>query len=385
MTGLRRALIALGAAAFVLGLATIPLAIDSNHEGPRGLFLASQLLIGWSFAGTGLFTWWRRPENRVGALMTAFGLTWLLSSFLASNNGSLVFLGFLFAALPYGFLVVMLLSFPDGRLHSRLERLVVAGTWVDVTLLQWLQLPFLQFRRAPHCSGCPDNPLLVTDDYGLASGLQTALHTLALVLVVGLIVALVRRRRSFAPTHRSALSPVLWTGGVALGVLGLGFAAVLSGSRNTPLFGVGLIPLAAVPYAFLAGLLRSRFTRAGAVSELVARLGERTDRRRGLRDALADAFGDPSLRLAYWIPERRHYVDADGHPVDLPDGSGEQSWTPVARDGAPSPRSSTMQRSRTSASCWAPQAPRPASHSKTSGSRRSCAHASMSSSVRASA
>ena len=76
--------------------------------------------------------------------------------------------------------------------------------------------------------------------------------------------------------------------------------------------------MASVPFAFLFGLLRSRLSRADAVSELVARLGE-AGRRQGLRDALAEALGDPSLSLAYWVPEQERYVDADGRPVELPD------------------------------------------------------------------
>ena len=64
-----------------------------------------------------------------------------------------------------------------------------------------------------------------------------------------------------------------------------------------------MIALATVPFAFLGGLLRSRVAGAAAVTELVARLGG--DPRPGaLRDALADALGDPTLELAYWLPER---------------------------------------------------------------------------------
>ena len=33
-----------------------------------------------------------------------------------------------------------------------------------------------------------------------------------------------------------------------------------------------------------------------------------------MRDALADALGDPSLDVAYWLPERG-YVDREGHAV----------------------------------------------------------------------
>ena len=71
MTALRRALVTMAVVALAGGLITIPVSVGSNHVGPRGLFLAQQLLIGWSFVGTGLFMWWRRPENRLGMLMTA--------------------------------------------------------------------------------------------------------------------------------------------------------------------------------------------------------------------------------------------------------------------------------------------------------------------------
>jgi signal transduction histidine kinase len=94
------------------------------------------------------------------------------------------------------------------------------------------------------------------------------------------------------------------------------------------------LPLAAVPYSFLAGLMQSRVSRAAAVSELVAQLSAAPGRRRGIREALADAFGDPSLVLAYWLPERGHYVDAEGRRIELPQ-SGDRAWTPVQRDGAP--------------------------------------------------
>jgi len=33
-----------------------------------------------------------------------------------------------------------------------------------------------------------------------------------------------------------------------------------------------------------------------------------------LRNALADALGDPTLELAYWVPDQDAYVDADGRP-----------------------------------------------------------------------
>ena len=50
--------------------------------------------------------------------------------------------------------------------------------------------------------------------------------------------------------------------------------------------------LACLPFAFLVGLLRFRFSQAEAISSLVGRLGGGGGRG-ALRDALAEALGDP--------------------------------------------------------------------------------------------
>jgi signal transduction histidine kinase len=83
-----------------------------------------------------------------------------------------------------------------------------------------------------------------------------------------------------------------------------------------------------VPFGFLAGLLRSRLAQGAAMSELLARLGE-APAEGPLRAALADALGDPSVALAYWLPESERFVDARGHPVAV-EGPG---WTEVELQG----------------------------------------------------
>jgi signal transduction histidine kinase len=39
-----------------------------------------------------------------------------------------------------------------------------------------------------------------------------------------------------------------------------------------------------------------------------------------LRDLLARTLGDPSLQVAFWLPDRQAWVDADGSTVSLPEG-----------------------------------------------------------------
>jgi signal transduction histidine kinase len=52
-----------------------------------------------------------------------------------------------------------------------------------------------------------------------------------------------------------------------------------------------------------------------------------------MRDLLAEALGDPSLELAYWLPDRGVYVSATGREVELPEAGAGRSVTFVERDG----------------------------------------------------
>jgi signal transduction histidine kinase len=70
---------------------------------------------------------------------------------------------------------------------------------------------------------------------------------------------------------------------------------------------------------------------SGAVGELMARLGE-TPQRGELREVLAQALGDPSLELLYWLPEGERFVDSEGHRVALPERGSGRAYTIVERE-----------------------------------------------------
>ena len=78
-----------------------------------------------------------------------------------------------------------------------------------------------------------------------------------------------------------------------------------------------LITLGLAPVAFLIGLLHDRLARS-AIGDLVVEL-QAEPAPRDLPDALARALRDPSLTLAYWLPEFETYADLHGRPVDLPE------------------------------------------------------------------
>jgi signal transduction histidine kinase len=325
---LRRALLALGVVGFVAGAVPLALALGTEEGHQRELIAVFGPLTGWAFIGAGILAWLRRPENNFGALMTAVGFSACLAALRVSTEPWVFVDGLLFIALPYAILFHVLLAFPSGALHGRVERLLVAVSYLSAVVVHPIQVLFQDTSR----QGLPENPLLVASEPDLASTLSDFRFWLGLVLLASLGVILVRRWRASRGSQRRALTPVLVTGGLVMGLLGVWYATVLAELDSgliERLEEARVVLLASVPFAFLAGLLRSRVAGATAVSELIARLGDPGERRRGLRDALADALADPTLTLAYWLPDRGGYVDAGGRPVELPrEGSG-RLCTPV--------------------------------------------------------
>ena len=80
--------------------------------------------------------------------------------------------------------------------------------------------------------------------------------------------------------------------------------------------------------ALLVGLVVQPWTRT-KVTDLVVDLGQTGSGT--LRDALAEALGDPTLEVGYWLGER--YVDGAGRPLVLPDAESNRRVTRVNRDG----------------------------------------------------
>ena len=134
-------------------------------------------------------------------------------------------------------------------------------------------------------------------------------------MLAGVGVVLVRRWRRSGPVQRRALAPVAWTG-AAVAVVGVASVIPqLAGDEGlTDASDTALIALiTAVPFAFLAGLLRSSLSRAGALGALMERVGTAERARRAGRGARRPgAAGSRSGSRT-----RGEYVDADGHPADL--------------------------------------------------------------------
>jgi signal transduction histidine kinase len=335
MLALRRALLTLLALGIVSAGLLAAVTVTSRHEPDKALAVVFGVVVGLSFIGVGLFAWWRRPLNRFGVLMTAVGFAWFLNGLTASNASAIFTIASYLGPLYLALVVHMVLAFPGGRLETTEQRaLVIAG----YLLVVGVRLPFFLLGGdiSSDLEGSrPENVLALTDDPQSAIVFDWLAGFLAAVGLAIAAVLAVRKHHAASEVQRRQRAPMLFT---ALGVLVLVALAellVLAGAdRAADVFEVAaLVGFAGLPYAFLAGLVRSRYSRAGAVGELIERLNAGESGGGSLRGALADALGDPSLQLLYWRDRAGQYVTHAGHPVELPTPGSGRAVTEVERDG----------------------------------------------------
>jgi signal transduction histidine kinase len=337
MSSLRAALLALFAASVAMAAVMVALVVSSDHETAKPLMAVLAPFIGLSFCGTGVFAWLRRPHNRFGALMTAVGFAWFVSGLTEANDPWVYTLGVYLGPLYLVLVAHMLLAFPTGRLETTQARVLVAVGYLTALAVQ---VPF--FLLGGDVTGgenAPKNAWALTDAPESAQVFSTVAQLVAAGLIVWMGLQLFEKRKVASPPQRRAMAPVLWTGVVLMGTLAVAVVEELFGASNPIVAGpsvASLVAFAALPWAFVIGLLRSRYSRAGAVGDLVERLNAQGIEGESLRDALAEALGDRSLALAFWSRSSERYVDSHGQPVDLPPAtSRSRAVTEIEREGVP--------------------------------------------------
>jgi signal transduction histidine kinase len=309
---LRAQLWLVGIAGLLLAVAAGTATATSHHADLRGLNATFGTLIGVSFVATGLYAWSRRPDNRVGMLMVATGFTWAAVGLSQANSPLIFSIGLAVGPLYLVFVTWLVLVFPDGRVHSRLARWLLIAGFVDVLLFYELGV-LLDLDEGLGRNG-PDNLFAIVHAPGVARVFDTTSAALGAIIIGWVIALIVRRRRAASPVVRRAGAPVLWTGLICLSLISLSLAVASSGVSDVAhgvCSSLAMLAFLALPFAYLAGLVRSRYARAGTVGDVLAALSSRA----ALRDTLAEALGDPSLRLVYWTGR---WVDREGQPVELP-------------------------------------------------------------------
>src|SRR5262249_35914763 len=120
------------------------------------------VLVGWSFIGTGLFAWYRRPANIIGLLMVGVGFGVFLTELTVSNIPLLAAIGFACNSWAIIFLIHLLVVFPGGRARGRVDRLFIAYAYIAGGLIAAVPIFFYNPATDPDCTHCvQSNPLLI--------------------------------------------------------------------------------------------------------------------------------------------------------------------------------------------------------------------------------
>src|SRR4051812_38920859 len=272
-----------GVVALLAGVAVAALELRSDHHQAREVWAVFAPAVGWSFVGTGLYAWRRRPENRTGALMVRLGLAWFLFAFDAADAPALYSLALVAGGTRGGVFPPRGLASRPAPPAPRLDRTLTAAGYVVFPLAF---VPALLFS-APQDLGCPDCPanlLLVRRDPDLAHALAAFGAALYLALFAVVLVRSVRRWRATGPQERLQLTPVY-----VCALLTFLLVTVARAGAGEAAWWAAFVATGVTPFAFLGGLLRSH------VSRLDAELRERLEDLRQSRARLVEA-GDAARR-----------------------------------------------------------------------------------------
>lgn len=303
-------------------LASIGLAMAGDELVRPGLqaFLFNWITIPYLISGT--LAWWRRPESRLGPLMIATGFVMALTALQWSSVPALHSLGHLLDMVPSAMFLHVFLAYPTGKLQTRPRQVLVIAAYANVVILQLAKILLGAYS---------DNLFAIGSQAALASRIEQAqLVIMAVLLLAGTALLLVRRP---GRARRRPATLLVDTFGLALVMLAILYIAGLRGwSQIETVRHITFAALGLAPVAFLLGLLDARLARTDVGALLMELRAHPTS---DLREPLARALHDPSLTLAYWLPQYDTWADPDGRAVTLHGAEDGRATRIIRRDDEP--------------------------------------------------
>jgi signal transduction histidine kinase len=333
------ALIAVGVAGVVAtaltawAVARSPILVD-----PQGTSIWRSLVVA-SYVAVGLYTWWRRPGSRLGPLLVGNGFLYAATSFNASGSSPAYTLGMVMWAVYVVYTAYVLLSYPGGRLESRLERIFIRAYALSTAVLTGLILalsPTFPAAGAFNDCGtrCPANALAVGGTE-IGTALTSAASTVFTIALIGLTMLLFDKARASKPVFRRAVTPVagVFTATVAWFVISLYLLPAYPDTASAVVIVNGVLGLA-IPLAILLGQVWGDLFASISLGRIAVRARDRPLTPSAVQGVLADALGDQTMRLALWDGVAG-YVDVDGMPVELPMDPQARGVTLLSQDSQP--------------------------------------------------
>ena len=176
------------------GISAAALVLTSDHASPRGLLRAVMLIAGWGFAFTGLYAWDRRPGNNIGPTDDRGRVHLVLPGGLQRSQQRVVFaIGVIGSTLPFAILIHLLVSFPSGRLKTRLQHRRGQPRLPRDRALQLVWALFTDPDEQSDCGNCPENPILIGGAEGVAEADQRGSGPLRTVAAIAIAIGLLYR------------------------------------------------------------------------------------------------------------------------------------------------------------------------------------------------
>jgi signal transduction histidine kinase len=326
---------ALSAGAVLLTLAEAPAEDRVWIAVVRGLVVAAPMAVG-------LATLWRRPD-RFAAVLVAAGALWSLTVLAESHDATLYSAGRIAAWGVDVIVVYLLLAFPSGRLTSSLDRVALSAMVVVAAVLYAPTALVVQHYPEPSpwstCGiDCPPNAFALGQSTpAFVDDLVRPVRELLTVLVF-LAVAAILAQRTFraGPLLRRMLVPVL-TMAAFRGVAVATYVAARGSSPTSPsldvLGWIYVLSLALLALSFAFGMLWRGLYATTALQRLTLGLRPQTTPE-ALRAGLAEALEDPSLQIAYRLPDApAEWVSETATRVEPPRERQGRTLTEVSLNG----------------------------------------------------
>ena len=305
-------------------------------------------LAGLSWFVAGMTVWLRRPGTAFGPLMVLVGFVGFNFTFLPNGSEWVALYSVLSENLSIALIVLLILSYPTGRIERSYERwgaAAVIGYVLVYPVLDTLALPYAYLWFT--CNVCEEpvgvyNPLSTLESPDLSHLIMNAIHIMTpsmFLFAFGLVVVRFVRatsaaRKALAPiwiaSALAALSVVVHRGESGDFVFGTFFGDQASTFDHILLIAMEPVLVALIPLAFLGGIFQVGRLR-GPVGQLVDDL-ESVPEAGALERRIARALGDPTARVYYRIEGAEAYTDSFGNPVGA-DWLAAQASTPLEHRG----------------------------------------------------
>jgi signal transduction histidine kinase len=301
-------------------VAALMLIVSGATADSQGLAALHVLIVAPPIA-TGIYAALHARSARFGRLLTAAGLIWTVTLLTRSPSSLLYSSARIAGWLSIVVLVTLMLVYPDGRLQSRRDRLILTAAALIVLVLYVGTAPLVEAYPtatpwADCGADCPPNAFFVLSSQPpfVDTVLVPVRETLSMLVLLAVSLTLAARLRGGTALRRVTIAPVL-VASILSALLILAFVLTRRLSSGAePAHAIGLVwtltlPCIAVAYAL--GLIQRRLFIGNVLSGLSAVLGNSLNPQQ-VGHVLRRTTGDTAMVVLIRDRGRGRWIREDG-------------------------------------------------------------------------